>query len=1282
MSKVFIERVYFYWRQSMYGHIHALCQQFQKTQGNDPLYIIWDALAFGAIGKTSTALEVLDKIKNRIASGLAISYAKLWIHNSAKNKDYTSLNEIEKEIEKLVSGANTMAVVQAAQVLWLTGDTETAFQLVHPLTSQSPPNKEATALVGWIKLTEGDTVCNKWFEMAMSDAGSPEPTVLYGRALFFAKTNRWQDSLSAFVQLAGICDFPEASLERARIYIQSGSFDLGIEAAQEGSGKYVSDADMLLLQIFQELSQTGNLEGARGSVKTMVNLIQQLEIDNHSYIAKVASFIFALSWSDKSIVGSLLGLFGRFANRNIDNADFLTVYGKLLIANERAQDALEILQSAVVNSPDSVFPGAALVDAYIRLNQMNDAQSQLDFVQTIPSTPDSNLIVQTLIQKISRMNDIPCSIDSLISAMSAHLDSVQQFFIPAFEKDEKKLNIDGFMDRIPRLRLSEFSMALDEAMMHCNTLDRTVGDPRNGPVCDVIIRMLDFLPGSVPFSYYLAVLGFGEKRYSQAMKAIQFVLTSRWGFNASQCHLLLAQIKLRLKQFDEVENSINRAVSHDFGIRSTLRYNMIHAQLEEARGHYDEAIKAARGLTKTVEYIQAPSSERINTLLFIAKTQKHAGKMNDAIETINEALTQFSGKSEEGTIKLFQASLFAKMGNINEALMILDTFEIDSQLFTMAKKKAAKIHLNLQKDKNAYIKCFRQLCEASPTKQNKLLLGDALMKVKKFDEAVDYLSDAFEDDTSDTEIAIHLARSLMIVHQYEMACDVYHRAIDISDNDPAIVYEYALSLFKLRRFEDSMNLAKLSLGTIPLEGGEWENQYYYARLSDLLGVIDQKFSDGKDSVEYFNQSLQLYDKLTATRNDIPHDKIKMIRKTAVEEFVKAADMHIAEDEIDKAIRRLERASEIEDGSSTALIHLARLYSDTGKIDEAKECCQKILRQDTKCEEAAIILADLTAQESIEELEKTYQENPTFYKTLVRLVELCARSGQLDRVNQHIQNANYEHAGAVFCRGLYEYYMGFPQRALKLFFQCRNDSEWGINAQVYSFHIYANPSRKFVWCETRPLGSNSELQSAEKILKRLENTGVDTTQLEASLLLSRNTTETITKALEIFQSCNGDDLNITLGKCRCWMRLDQQKDVTRNLNSIIHSVPTTSENACFVEAYLMITQISLKDDSLNEAREYVEKAIELDKSCVKAWEMAAQISEKQKDWASSAFYLEKAWNLTGKNDCNIGYRLCLSYMKAQSPVNAIKVASSVLSRHPNYPKIKEQILIPCCDLIRT
>lgn len=1288
MVKLQFERIYFYWRQSMFGHIHLLCQEFLKSQGSDPVFVIWDSLAMGAQGKTSAALASLEKITNRIANNLEIAVAKLWIHKNAKNLDYASINELEIQIDSLKSNASASSIVSAAKILWLTGEYQQAYDFVNPLTSQPPPNKDAAALLGWIKLTEHDRNSGRYFDMANADASiqtqDVDPFVIYGKAMYFSTVSRWQESVSLLVQLAGIAEFPEASLERARLYIASNSWELAIESAQENQGHYVSDADYYFMHILHCLSQTGNLEGARESVKTLCDLVTKIEGENPTYIINITKAIYALCWKDPAIVQTLIKLFPPLLNTNSDNSEFLQLYGELLIATNHPNDAIQYLQNSIVLDAEAVGAYTSLVSAYISMKDMNDASSQLELLSAMLSDSSYQVAVATLRERMNRLNGLPSTIDELITAMVSHVEMVQQIFSPqsARQTTEKRLPSDLFLDQVVNIRLPDFCEALNEAMEQCNTLDRTVAEPHNGDVCDLIIRMLEYVPGSVPFSYYLAVLGFGEGRFAQVTKAINFVLNSKWGFNASHCHLLLAQIRLQMKQFEEADAALNRAVSYDFSIRSSLRYNMILAELEFARGQFDKAVESVNNMMKTGEYISAKPPEKLNMIIFLSNVLKAQGKSKESIDNIDDALSKFTSESENGQLKLTKASILADIDKIPDAINILEGFEPKSPLFTSAKKKQADIYLEKLNDKAAYIRCFKALVAQSETKTNLTLLGDALMTVKRFDDAVNCFQRASEMDPNDTKAAIHLARAFMIVHRFDEALSEYDRASQTSENDFKVKLERCHVLLKLRYYDNAEEIAQQVMDEIDADGGDWEKQYIYAQLAELLSIISLK-RDGEEVSTYISEALNVYDKLTAqNRVDIPADAKIEINKKAAQLYIKSAEAIMDSGKpLDSAETYLKKAADLDTGGNKALLMLAHLYSDSGRKDDAKEACQRLIKDDPNCEEATMILAEISAAENIAELEASFNANPTFFHTLVRLIEISARRGLLDKVPEYFSKCDKEEPGFKFCNGLYNFYIGEPMKAIECFHSIRNDPDWGINAQLYSFHIYANPQRRFVWCETKAIATQNEIDAAEKILRKLEMNGVDIEPLRATLLLSRNTQDSVKEALEIYNRNESDDIATIIGRCRCYMCLDQQNNVTRNLNAIIHEEPNVAAIASYVEAYLMMTQISLKSGAIDEAENYIQQATDLDKSCVKAWEMTASIFEKKKDNIGASEALYSAWELTSKNDCNIGYRLAFNLMKAQNPVEAIKVARVILEKHSNFPKVKEQILIPCCAQIR-
>jgi tetratricopeptide repeat protein 21B len=327
-----------------------------------------------------------------------------------------------------------------------------------------------------------------------------------------------------------------------------------------------------------------------------------------------------------------------------------------------------------------------------------------------------------------------------------------------------------------------------------------------------------------------------------------------------------------------------------------------------------------------------------------------------------------------------------------------------------------------------------------------------------------------------------------------------------------------------------------------------------------------------------------------------------------------------------------------------------------------------------------MLAEVSSNDSVEDLADAFTKSPTFYRTLVRLIEKCARVGELARVPSFFEQA-IEGAGLYFCQGLYNVYTGNPQKAILLFQKCKSDPEWKIPSLQLIFDVYSNPNRKYVWCETKPLAPQKNLDAARKILTKVDPNAIDIRAWEALLMLSKNTVDTVTEALQIYSQNDDSDLGNVIGKCKCYLRLDRQRDATRNLNGIVHGTPTHGNFALFVEAFLMMTFICLKDQQIDEAERYADKALELNKSSGKAWEMKGLIAEKKKEYMAAADSFRKAWDISGHTDLGIGFKLAVNYMRGQDPVEAIKVSRAILELHPNYPKLKETVFVPCCAALR-
>ena len=112
-----------------------------------------------------------------------------------------------------------------------------------------------------------------------------------------------------------------------------------------------------------------------------------------------------------------------------------------------------------------------------------------------------------------------------------------------------------------------------------------------------------------------------------------------------------------------------------------------------------------------------------------------------------------------------------------------------------------------------------------------------------------------------------------------------------------------------------------------------------------------------------------------------------------------------------------------------------------------------------------------------------ERRATNFPALARLVEVMRRTGTLSDATFYLEKAEQEvlqpntDPGYTFCKGLYEWYTGNPNNALKLFNKSRKDPEWGQKAIYNMIEICLNPDNDTIGGETFE-SVDGDIQSAQ------------------------------------------------------------------------------------------------------------------------------------------------------------------------------------------------------------
>ena len=139
-------------------------------------------------------------------------------------------------------------------------------------------------------------------------------------------------------------------------------------------------------------------------------------------------------------------------------------------------------------------------------------------------------------------------------------------------------------------------------------------------------------------------------------------------------------------------------------------------------------------------------------------------------------------------------------------------------------------------------------------------------------------------------------------------------------------------------------------------------------------------------------------------------------------------------------------------------------------------CQQILDNETtdpsEHEAASVMMADISFRKMDFEnaayhFSQLLLNQPLYWTALARLIEVMRRSGTLQEVTPFLQRAeqacvkpDYE-AGLNYCKGVFEWYTGNPNTALRLFNNARRDTEWGPQSIFNMIEICLNPDLSLI-----------------------------------------------------------------------------------------------------------------------------------------------------------------------------------------------------------------------------
>ncbi|XP_037998869.1 tetratricopeptide repeat protein 21B isoform X3 [Motacilla alba alba] len=1233
----------YYCQEGLFQHARAAADEALARLGADPVLLFYRAYGALRAGDVQESIRQLESIKNKPEVSLCTMMALIYAHKKSPNPDRDAILELDARLKEQRKTAGQQALYYAGLFLWHLGREDKAREYVDRMIKVSGGGKEGLILKAWLDLTCGKEThikkALKYFDEALQEGN--DVFALLGKAQYLEVRQNYSGALEIVNHIiANFPNFIPAFIKKMKLQLALQDWEQTVETAHRLLQKDPLNLEAIRMEALHHLCRGGNISEASARLGDLIKALDRLEPRNSELFCKMALAFSRTCGRNQLILQHTQTLVQRAFDLASDNAEFATELGYQMILQGKVKEAQKWYKTAMTLDETSVSALTGIIRCQLIQGQFEDAEHQLEFLneiqQSIGKSGELSFLHAVLaMKKHKRQEDVFALLNDVLDT---HFSSLHGF--PLGVEYFEKLNPDFLLEIIR------------EYLNFCPAQPASPGQspsPLLKHCASVLETVVKTVPGLQQAVFLIAKVKYLSGDIEAAHSNLHYCLERNPSY--ADAHLLMAQVYLAQNNIKLCSQSLELCLSHNFEVREHPLYHLIKAQTQKKMGEISEAIKTLQmarnlpGMRKSTassktkgKSIEIDASDRVSVFLELVEVHRLNGEPHEAAIVIQDAMNEFSGTPEELRVVIANADLAIAQGDVKHALTMLRNITPEQPYFVQAKEKMADIYLQYRKDKKLYAACYSDLVEKLPSAHTFLLLGDAYMNIQEPDEAIEAYEQALKKNPKDPSLASKIGKALIKTHNYSKAIGYYEAAVR-SGQQNFLCYDLAELLMKLKQYEQAEKVLEQALDHDPVN-----------ELSSLM-----------EDVRYQVLLAKIYSKM---------------------------------EKIDRAVVSLQQA----------MLELARLYLAQDDTDACQHQCSLLLKSDQENEAATMMMADLMFrkqdyEQAVFHFQQLLERKPDNYATLSRLIDLLRRAGKLEEVPRFLLMAEKHSSrtklepGFHYCKGLYLWYTGEPNDALRHFNKARKDSDWGQNAIYNMIEICLNPDNETVGGEVfenldADIGNSTEKQESVQLAVRtagnlLKELKPQTIQghiqlriLENYCLMATKQKSSVEEALSTFTEiveAEKDHIPALLGMATAYMILKQTPRARNQLKRISKMSWNPIDAEEFEKSWLLLADIYIQSAKYDMAGELLKRCLRHNRSCCKAYEYMGYIMEKEQAYKDAAINYEMAWKYGNQTNPTVGYRLAFNYLKGKRYVDAIDVCHKVLKVHPNYPKIRKEIL---------
>ncbi|KAM3967248.1 tetratricopeptide repeat protein 21B [Aphomia sociella] len=1302
--------IHYYLREKCYGKAKKIAVQASLQHNDTTEFHFYHGIASILEGQVQKGIGDLTPLQSDRDTQLAVVIALIFGYKLASTLERDSIHSLEAKLKEEKKQGTSMSYYYAGLFLSLAEKYEKASEYVNKALKKDPNNLDAIILKGW----------NDMY-MSMDDM---QMSILDYLELALNKSERNIEALLGLAKFKYFAkDYEASNLTLDRLIVNNpGQVVPLIEklknefAMQKWEAVYDTmerifplepdSVETLKMRIFLALCKNSDYIEAADQLNKFFTTLENDETHN-GYQFYNTTQVFSKVCSRSSAVLSQVYRFVQYASEMYPkNIEYLSEVGYQCILQGKYKDAVNFFKAASKIDSNSITALCGLTLCQMFEHGPTDQIAQqvelLFEMQGMRKLPILYLLLAQLNAKNSQkaVSFLNTAYETKISYTERYSFSLTyvkdldpDFLLEVYKEYRKHLPKKPFII----IGYLLYTQESNESVAHCFTLLNTI--------CEAC-------PGLLSALYELAKLKFLFGYPNEAQKLAQQVGELDNTHAGSQ--ILLAQIYIQQEAYSKAAQSLEICLSYNFKVRDSAMYHFLNGiilknanQIQEALASFSTSLQVATGKSSNNHISRLYESDlniidKATLYMQIIELQSALGQFAEAGKTMQEAIQEFSYTSEEGRLAIARAELTLQNGDVDNAIDLLNEIKPGQPYYFQAHSKMAHVYLKEKKDRAMFTNCFKEIVSNHPMADAHTMMGDAFMSIDDPIQAAESYEAALKGNPKNIPLVRKLGTALVKMHEYDKASQHYENSIKLLKDDE-LMFEYLELLVKIKQYDkvDTMISSEM-------------NQLYNK---------DKDINTLKRRVRYLiiqAKSRELKNP-TANNTSLILAEARELQMTVVKrvEIEARADLQEEKQLLSSILCSLARIKSVKEPGTSAnlyaealiytprdpdtLLALAKLYAQMNNPELCEQTCAVLLNSDPNNESAAVMMADLAfrkvdLESAQRHLNQILSVKPTSWEALAQLIEVQWRRGKLADAEQALEVAQHasqddDDPGFYYCAGLCSMFAGRANAALRELNQARRSPRWRRPAATrmlllcLAHHAHNTPlsladaALPLEDSDTRTLA----LRTAEKLLVEVEPW--ERKPLQALLQLATRQKSQAERALqELLPLANDerqDDPYLILAIANAYNIIKQPTRAKNILKRTISSIPWTPEKADGLErCWLEVADSQVNSGRTDAAKELLTKILNHNNSCAAAYQYLGYLSEKEQNYKSAAHNYDNAWTHSGRSDLALGYKLAHAYLKLKKYPECIVVCRYILKVHPDYPKIKKEILEKAKNNLRT